>query len=75
VILTENIFIHTYFLYCTIKDPDDLPFCKGDILIIVSKDEENWWTARNSQGKIGSIPVPYICKVSGRISKMMPNTL
>jgi len=31
--------------------------------VIVSKDEEQWWTARNSLGQTGSIPVPYICKV------------
>ena len=46
-----------------IQDPDDLPFKKGEILTIVSKDEENWWTARNSLGQTGSIPVPYVAKV------------
>ena len=46
------------------SDPDDLPFKKGEILTIVSKDEENWWTARNSLGQTGSIPVPYVAKVS-----------
>lgn len=45
------------------SDPDDLPFKKGEILTIVSKDEEQWWTARNSLGQTGSIPVPYIQKV------------
>lgn len=45
------------------SDPDDLPFKKGEILTIVSKDEENWWTARNSLGQTGSIPVPYVAKV------------
>lgn len=45
------------------SDPDDLPFRKGEILTIVSKDEEQWWTARNALGQTGSIPVPYICKV------------
>lgn len=45
------------------KDPDDLPFRKGDVLIVVSKDEENWWTARNSHGQMGSIPVPYVSRV------------
>jgi len=42
------------------QDPDDLPFKKGEILTIISKDEEQWWTARNSLGQTGSIPVPYI---------------
>lgn len=43
-----------------IQDSDDLPFRKGEILYIVNKDEEQWWTARNSQGQTGQIPVPYI---------------
>lgn len=30
-------------------DKEDLPFKKGEILIVVSKPEENWWVARNSQ--------------------------
>lgn len=29
---------------------------------MVSKDEEQWWTARNSLGQIGSVPVPYVQK-------------
>lgn len=28
----------------------------------MSKDEEQWWTARNSLGQIGSVPVPYVQK-------------
>ena len=32
-------------------------------MTIVSKDEEQWWTARNSLGQTGSIPVPYVVKV------------
>ncbi|XP_065217843.1 adapter molecule Crk [Planococcus citri] len=47
------------------NDPDDLPFRKGDVLTIVSKDEEQWWTAKNSQGKTGSIPVPYVQRYEG----------
>ncbi|XP_017072623.1 adapter molecule Crk isoform X2 [Drosophila eugracilis] len=39
---------------------DDLPFHRGEILTVVRKDEDQWWTARNSSGKIGQIPVPYI---------------
>ena len=30
---------------------------------MMSKDEEQWWTARNCLGQTGSIPVPYIEKV------------
>lgn len=48
------------------KDPDDLPFRKGEILTVVSKDEEQWWTARNSLGQTGSIPVPYVVKYEER---------
>ena len=34
----------------------------GEILTIISKDEEQWWTARNSLGQTGSVPVPYVQK-------------
>ncbi|XP_014283419.1 adapter molecule Crk isoform X2 [Halyomorpha halys] len=44
------------------SDQDDLPFKKGDILTIISKDEDQWWTAKNSAGLMGQIPVPYIQK-------------
>lgn len=46
------------------QDADDLPFRRGEILYIVNKDEDQWWTARNSQGHIGQIPVPYVQRVS-----------
>ncbi|KAH8351789.1 hypothetical protein KR084_011196, partial [Drosophila pseudotakahashii] len=42
------------------SDQDDLPFQRGEVLTVVRKDEAQWWTARNSSGKIGQIPVPYI---------------
>ncbi|XP_037724178.1 adapter molecule Crk isoform X1 [Drosophila subpulchrella] len=44
------------------SDQDDLPFQRGEILTVIRKDEDQWWTARNSSGKIGQIPVPYICQ-------------
>ncbi|GAB6028828.1 hypothetical protein CHUAL_004636 [Chamberlinius hualienensis] len=44
------------------NDQEDLPFKKGEVLTIISKDEEQWWTARNSLGRSGSIPVPYVVK-------------
>lgn len=37
-----------------------MPFKKGEVLFIVNKDEEQWWTARNSMGQTGQIPVPYV---------------
>ena len=45
------------------KDPEDLPFKKGDVLELISKDEKEWWTCRNSRGDVGQIPVPYVTKV------------
>ena len=57
----------TYYKICLFfvlfQDPEDLPFKKGDILLILQKDEEQWWTAKNERGKIGQVPVPYIQKV------------
>ncbi|CAH0561810.1 unnamed protein product [Brassicogethes aeneus] len=47
----------------TSKEKDDLCFKKGDILTIVFKDEEQWWTAKTSDGKTGLIPVPYVQKL------------
>ena len=44
------------------QDPEDLPFKKGDLLELISKDEEEWWTARNRHGRVGSIPVSYVAK-------------
>lgn len=44
-----------------------MPFKKGDILYIISKDEEQWWTAKNDRGQTGQIPVPYIQKVCSNL--------
>jgi hypothetical protein len=57
-----NWFVSSFTLY--LQDQDDLPFKKGEVLTVLSKDEEQWWTARNSLGQTGSIPVPYIQKVA-----------
>lgn len=45
------------------NDAEDLPFKKGEILAIVEKPEEQWWSARNKDGRIGMIPVPYVEKL------------
>ena len=45
-------------------DPEDLHFKKGDIMIVIRKDEDEWWTVRHTDGRTGSIPVPYIEVVS-----------
>ncbi|KAL3841493.1 hypothetical protein ACJMK2_019631 [Sinanodonta woodiana] len=44
------------------RDPEDLPFKKGEILEVVIKDEEKWWTCRNKAGREGQVPVPYVQK-------------
>jgi proto-oncogene C-crk len=49
------------------RDPDDLPFEKGEILTLVRKDEEQWWTVRNERGNMGLVPVPYIERYNGEI--------
>ncbi|KAI9584162.1 adapter molecule Crk [Glossina fuscipes] len=43
-------------------DQDDLPFRRGEVLTVIHKHEDEWWTAKNAMGKIGQIPVPYIQK-------------
>lgn len=57
------------------SDADDLPFRKGEILFVVSKDEEQWWTARNANGHIGQIPVPYVQKYDDSQINTSNNTL
>jgi proto-oncogene C-crk len=60
------------------QDDEDLPFKKGDILEIIKKQEEKWWTARNSAGKSGSIPVPYVevtFSVTNDINQERPNSM
>lgn len=46
------------------RDPEDLPFKKGDILYILCKDEDQWWSARDVRGRQGIIPVPYVVNAS-----------
>ena len=62
--LSDQIPVHIQCAFTYMQDPDDLPFRKDEILTVVKKDEESWWTARNSEGAEGSIPVPYIELVS-----------
>ena len=33
-------------------------------MIVLRKDEDEWWTVRHTDGRTGSIPVPYIEIVS-----------
>lgn len=34
------------------QDKDDLPFRRGEILTVLVKQEEEWWTARNDKGQV-----------------------
>ena len=45
-------------------------------MTIISKDEEQWWTARNSLGQTGSVPVPYVQKYDedGHIENSRPES-
>ncbi|KAJ8379937.1 hypothetical protein SKAU_G00007150 [Synaphobranchus kaupii] len=45
------------------SDAEDLPFKKGEILIILEKPEEQWWSAKSKDGRVGMIPVPYVEKL------------
>lgn len=45
------------------SDAEDLPFRKGEVLVILEKPEEQWWSARNKEGRVGMIPVPYVEKL------------
>ncbi|XP_071481043.1 adapter molecule Crk-like isoform X2 [Diadema antillarum] len=44
----------------TSDDPDDLPAQKNEILTLVNRDEQEWWTMRNSRGQEGQFPVPWM---------------
>ena len=57
----------TYFEFHSPRcqdDPEDLHFRKGDVMWVLRKDEDEWWFARHSDGREGSIPVPYVTVVS-----------
>ncbi|KAH8316849.1 hypothetical protein KR074_010094, partial [Drosophila pseudoananassae] len=56
------------------NDQDDLPFQKGEVLTVVRKDEEHWWTARNSLGQVGQIPVPYIQTPTESFNRVLKKT-
>lgn len=46
------------------SDAEDLPFKKGEVLVILEKPEEQWWSAKNKDGRVGMIPVPYVEKLA-----------
>ncbi|KAJ3606078.1 hypothetical protein NHX12_028121 [Muraenolepis orangiensis] len=49
------------------SDAEDLPFKKGEILIILEKPEEQWWSAKSKEGRVGMIPVPYVEKFTRQL--------
>ncbi|XP_048849802.1 crk-like protein [Brienomyrus brachyistius] len=58
--LDENLeYVRTLYDFLG-NDAEDLPFRKGEILVILDKPEEQWWSARNKEGRVGMIPVPYV---------------
>lgn len=44
------------------NDVEDLPFNRGDVLRVLQKPEEQWWSATRQDGRTGMIPVPYVEK-------------
>ncbi|MBN3296110.1 CRKL protein, partial [Amia calva] len=59
----ENLeYVRTLYDF-TGSDAEDLPFKKGEILVILDKPEEQWWSARSKEGRVGMIPVPYVEKL------------
>ncbi|KAM4726811.1 adapter molecule crk-like [Anableps anableps] len=44
------------------NDEEDLPFRAGDVLRVLEKPEEQWWSASTQEGRVGMIPVPYVEK-------------
>uniref|UniRef100_A0A8C4PWW8 Adapter molecule crk n=1 Tax=Eptatretus burgeri TaxID=7764 RepID=A0A8C4PWW8_EPTBU len=55
------------------KDEEDLPFKRGEILTIIAKPEDQWWSARNKEGRIGMIPVTYVERATTRPLSMNTN--
>ncbi|XP_008585760.1 PREDICTED: nephrocystin-1 [Galeopterus variegatus] len=44
----------------TAQQVGDLTFKKGEILLIIEKNPDGWWTAKNAQGNEGLIPRTYL---------------
>lgn len=56
------------------SDQEDLPFRRGEILTLISKDEEGWWTAKNRSGETGSIPANYVEKIDSSLTALEWNS-
>lgn len=44
------------------RDPGDLTIAEGQVLTLLWKDEEEWWTVRDARGNYGLVPVKYLDK-------------
>jgi len=50
------------FDYRPLDIVEQLPFQKGDRLIILSQDSPGWWKARDAIGRQGLVPQSYLCR-------------
>lgn len=39
---------------------DELPMTEGEILTIMDKSNDDWWTVKNARGKQGVVPAQYV---------------
>jgi hypothetical protein len=39
---------------------DELPIAEGEILTVIDKSNDDWWTVKNSRGKQGVVPAQYV---------------
>lgn len=44
------------------ENPDELPFKKGDILMVLEKNDDGWWKGELN-GKVGVFPSNYTAPV------------
>ncbi|KAA0709429.1 Tyrosine-protein kinase ITK/TSK [Triplophysa tibetana] len=52
------------------KEDTDLPLHKDEEYVVIDSSEPNWWTVRDKNGKIGTVPCIYITeKVSNNVEK------
>ena len=63
-LIKKYIYFTFHVLIRISQDPEDLPFVKDELMVILRRDEEQWWTAQNERGQVGQVPVPYLEKVS-----------
>lgn len=49
-------------------DAGDLSFKKDEILIIIKKPDEQWWSTWNKDSQVGMIPVPFIKRLARRVT-------